>query len=321
MYLRNRGDIDAVFSIDAIVKVSHDTGDKELFGLQNFNALFSVPGIITVGPNFKLLGSVDMDASISGHIEVAVKNLKDPDSTTQSGTTTFDCFGITWAAVFNKLPNCEVDLVVDGYATVYLKASTTTTSVCYGVNTGANLFAQLDAPSQLNWVLPASPWVLGESSAPIVPETCPISASARDVETLSIEPPGLRARPAAALARDGLEKRGRKVYMYTTSTGITINLDTATFPNCGAAIANRPQNYFWNYIARGLGDGVNNCRPCARQQQNESPEGNILQDAESVSRLGLAGRHYDLSLPSSPISPTSPPRLRTRRQFGTSSSV
>lgn len=73
MYLRNRGDIDAVFSIDAIVKVSHDTGDKELFGLQNFNALFSVPGIITVGPNFKLLGSVDMDASISGHIEVAVK--------------------------------------------------------------------------------------------------------------------------------------------------------------------------------------------------------------------------------------------------------
>ncbi len=144
-------------------------------------------------------------------------------------------------------------------------------------------------------------------------------------------PAGVRARELvgvqenaafrALLARDGLEKRDRKVYMYTTSTGITINLDTATFPNCGAAIANRPQNYFWNYIARGLGDGVNNCRPCARQQQNESPEGNILQDAESVSRLGLAGRHYDLSLPSSPISPTSPPRLRTRRQFGTSSSV
>ncbi|OTA92708.1 glycoside hydrolase family 18 protein [Hypoxylon sp. CO27-5] len=382
MYLRNRGDIDATFTIDAIVKTSYDTGDKELFGLQNFNALFSVPGIITVGPNFRLLGSVNMDISVSGHIEAAVKvaswdtritfpdqgsdynpkNLKDPDPTTQSGKPTFDwsveangqitahvkplvSFGITWGAVFNKVPNCEVDLVVDGYATVYLKASTKTSSVCYGVNTGANLYAQLDAPSQLNWILPSNPWILGQWSAPIIPETCPISASARDTETLLIEPPksrvlgdrgllpdslhpglgfglekrattvigpllhlpfgltcptaqqetgdvapcplcsgsngitkrndssssdiftredaagciyiptgdetpcpaGVQARDfveilengtvGGLLSRDGLEKRDRKIYKYTTTTGTIIDLDTATFPNCGTAIS------------------------------------------------------------------------------------
>ncbi|KAI0818343.1 carbohydrate-binding module family 18 [Xylaria sp. FL0064] len=226
MYLRNRGEIDAVFTIDAIVKAGFNTGETELFGLQNFNALFSVPGIITVGPNFRLFGYVEMEASISGHIEAAVtmaswdtqlsfpdqgpdydlKNLKNPESKTQSGTPTFDwsvethgeitahvkpqvSFGITWGKVFNKLPNCEVDLVVDGWATVYLKASTTTRSVCYGVITGANLFAALDAPSQLNWILPTNPWMLGEWSADVVPETCPISANAKDIETRLIEPP------------------------------------------------------------------------------------------------------------------------------------
>lgn len=33
MYLRNRGDIDAIFTIDAIVRAAYDTGDIELFGL------------------------------------------------------------------------------------------------------------------------------------------------------------------------------------------------------------------------------------------------------------------------------------------------
>ncbi|KAI0971243.1 carbohydrate-binding module family 18 [Xylaria arbuscula] len=385
MYLRNRGDVDAVFTVDAIVKTSYDTGDRELFGLQNFNALFSVPGIITVGPNFKLFGSVNIDASISGHIEAAVnitswdtqlsfpdqgpdynpKNLKDSKPTTQTGKPDFDwsveasgqitahvkplvSFGITWGAVFNKLPNCEIDLVVDGYATVYLKGSTTTKSVCYGVNTGANLFAQLDVPPQLNWVLPENPWVLGEWSAPIIPETCPISAGAENHDTLFIKPPGLRARLGARqrgrysdsldtrpdhglqkraatvigpllhlpfgltcptaekqtgdvapcplcsgadgitegsasgsnliferddapgcifipdgdetpcpagirardlieglenatfqslLSRDELEKRDRKVFTYQPLIGPKIDLDTGTFPNCGAAIS------------------------------------------------------------------------------------
>ncbi|KAI1079051.1 hypothetical protein F5B20DRAFT_591046 [Whalleya microplaca] len=210
MYLRNRGDIDAVFTIDVIVKASYDTGNRELFGLQNFNALFSVPDTITVDPNLRLLGSVNIGVRICGHIEAAIrvtswdtqlsfpdqgpdcnpKNLKNAQPTTQPGKSTFDWsveaygqitahvkplvrFGITWGALFNKLPNCEVDLVVDGYVTVYLKASTTTGS--------------------LNWILPSNPWVLAECFAPIIPETCPISARARSDETLHIGIPRPRA--------------------------------------------------------------------------------------------------------------------------------
>ncbi len=33
--------------------------------------------------------------------------------------------------------------------------------VCYGVMTGAELYAKLDAPSMFNWVLPSNPWTLG----------------------------------------------------------------------------------------------------------------------------------------------------------------
>ncbi|KAI0543166.1 carbohydrate-binding module family 18 [Xylaria digitata] len=266
MYLRNRGDIDAVFTIDAIVKASYDTGDRELFGPQNFNALFSVPGIITVGPNFKLLGSVNMDVSISGHIEAAVKiaswdtqvsfpdqgsdynpkNLKDPEASTQPGKPTFDwsveaqgqitahvkplvSFGITWGTVFNKLPNCEVDLVVDGYATVYLRASTVTSSVCYGVNTGATLYAQLDAPSQLSWVLPTNPWIFGEWSAPIIPETQPARLGA-----------GRRGLPSDSLSTelgDGLRKRestviGPLLHLPFGLTCPTAEKETGPVPAC-----------------------------------------------------------------------------------------
>ncbi|KAI0865410.1 hypothetical protein F4860DRAFT_307737 [Xylaria cubensis] len=221
MYLRNRGDIDAIFTIDAIVRAAYDTGDIELFGLQNFNALFSVPGIITVGPNFKLFGSVNVELSVSGHLEASVKLAKwdtritfpdqgsdyDPKSLnddtnpdTQAGKTDFDwsveasgqitahvkpqvSFGITWGSIFNKVPNCEVDLVVDGYATAYLRANAGKSggSVCYGANVGASLYAQLDAPKQLSWVLPHSPWFLGEwGPVPTIEETCPIS-SKRDL--------------------------------------------------------------------------------------------------------------------------------------------
>jgi chitinase len=48
LYLRNKGKITTIFNIDALVQAMYSTGDIELFGLQNFNALFGVPGIVTV---------------------------------------------------------------------------------------------------------------------------------------------------------------------------------------------------------------------------------------------------------------------------------
>ncbi|KAJ4385303.1 hypothetical protein N0V93_010364 [Gnomoniopsis smithogilvyi] len=54
------------------VLLLYNTGDIELFGLQNFNTLCDGYGIVTVEPNFKLLGSVNIDVSLSGSSEAAV---------------------------------------------------------------------------------------------------------------------------------------------------------------------------------------------------------------------------------------------------------
>ncbi len=46
-------------TLEAFGMVSFSTGRLEMFGMQNFGATFSVPGIVTIGPNFKLFGVSD----------------------------------------------------------------------------------------------------------------------------------------------------------------------------------------------------------------------------------------------------------------------
>lgn len=48
LYFKNSGTNASLFTIDALVQASYDTGDIELFGLENFGGAFSVPGILTV---------------------------------------------------------------------------------------------------------------------------------------------------------------------------------------------------------------------------------------------------------------------------------
>lgn len=116
---------------------------------------------MTVGPNFRLLGSVNMDVSLSGSFKAAVtladwdtqvsfpdpgtsgefdpQDLQTPEDKTQPGDASFDwsvqaegqitahlkpqaSFSITWGSVFSSLDNCEVDLVLDGYMQAYVRA-------------------------------------------------------------------------------------------------------------------------------------------------------------------------------------------------------
>ncbi|KAK4097654.1 glycoside hydrolase family 18 protein [Parathielavia hyrcaniae] len=79
---RNRGSVKASFNLDALATVSFMTGTMELFGLQNFGATFSVPGIVTIGPNFRVLGSVEGSATLHGEARVDIK-LADWDYTQQ----------------------------------------------------------------------------------------------------------------------------------------------------------------------------------------------------------------------------------------------
>jgi len=161
-------------------------------------------------------------------------NLANPNAeTAEVGSPTFDwsvsargqvtahvkpmvSFGITWNPFFG-IGNCEVDLVADGYVQFYLtaQASGSGNSVCYGANTGANLYAQIQAPSQFNWILPTNPWQLGSwGPAPVVQETCPISS--RDVHIEAPVPRALIEGPSLGASRrlrevEALSKRGTTV--------------------------------------------------------------------------------------------------------------
>lgn len=42
--------------MEAQATVRFSTGSVELFGMQNFGGTFTVPGIVTIGPNFRVLG-------------------------------------------------------------------------------------------------------------------------------------------------------------------------------------------------------------------------------------------------------------------------
>ncbi|KAI3338994.1 carbohydrate-binding module family 18 [Ustulina deusta] len=55
---RSKGNIDAMLVFDAFGKVSFSTGRLEIFGAQNFGATFRIPGLVTVGPNFKVYGPI-----------------------------------------------------------------------------------------------------------------------------------------------------------------------------------------------------------------------------------------------------------------------
>ena len=40
--------------------------------MQNFGATFAVPGIVAVGPNMRIFGSVNMDVAVQGHLQADV---------------------------------------------------------------------------------------------------------------------------------------------------------------------------------------------------------------------------------------------------------
>ncbi|KAI4122687.1 MAG: hypothetical protein LQ338_005669 [Usnochroma carphineum] len=74
LYFKNKGDVSATFTLDAVGKAKFGTGDIEIAGLENFpGATFGIPKLLTVGPNFKLIGAVDAEVTMSGHLESKVQ--------------------------------------------------------------------------------------------------------------------------------------------------------------------------------------------------------------------------------------------------------
>ena len=148
-------------------------------------------GIVTVGPNLAVYGSVDAVLVVAGHLESEVNiakwetqqtypqesgymptSLDDPDrdGTQTLGKPTFDwsvaaagqveihlkptiTFGIVFDARW-KAPKAAVDLVADGYIILHAAAAAGSGATCpftYGIDAGADLYAQLTAPILFNW--------------------------------------------------------------------------------------------------------------------------------------------------------------------------
>lgn len=73
LYFKNKGEVSATFTLDAVGRAVFETGDKELLGLQNFpGATFGIPKLLTVGPNFKLFGAIEASVTLAGHLESRV---------------------------------------------------------------------------------------------------------------------------------------------------------------------------------------------------------------------------------------------------------
>ena len=194
LYVKNKGEVTATFSLDAIASLSYSSGNRELFGLENFpGATFRVPGILTVGPNFRLLASLEASVVLAGHLESQVNiaswsiqqtypqqepgfQPQDLQSLNRDGTQilgqpTFDysvaasgeivthllptiTFGIDFEPRW-KVDSCKVDLVADGWVRFHAAAeassSNTNCPFSYGVDAGADLYAELTVPKLFGW--------------------------------------------------------------------------------------------------------------------------------------------------------------------------
>lgn len=196
LYFKNKGEVSATFTLDAVGRASFETGDKELLGLQNFlGATFGIPKLLTVGPNFRLFGAVEASVTLASHFESKVDIAKweiqqtYPDQDAEAGPKalsdpsrdgtgsfnglsqpTFD-YSVTASGqmtahlkptfesgiVFDKMWNvgdAKVDVVADGWVRLMAAAGVSSQGNCpftYGIDVGADLYANVEAPAAFGW--------------------------------------------------------------------------------------------------------------------------------------------------------------------------
>jgi len=128
LYFKNRGEVTAIFTLDAEGKAVYKTGDKELVGLQNFpGATFSIPKLLTVGPNFKLYASAEADVTLKGHLESRVDIASwDVQQTYPNPSSEYDPKSLSTVTRDMTLkglqqPTFDYSLTAEGQLTAHLK--------------------------------------------------------------------------------------------------------------------------------------------------------------------------------------------------------
>lgn len=162
LHFNNAGEIEAIFTLDALMKLDWDSGVFNLATLPLPGASFYIPGIMTVGPHFNLDARFKAGMAVEGHIEARVtlaeweirqtfpqqnddydpKAIDDPKrgfNTDGLREPTFDAtveafgyaeahllptlsFGIEFEKQW-KVDKCTVELVADGYVRLRAKSS------------------------------------------------------------------------------------------------------------------------------------------------------------------------------------------------------
>ncbi|KXH60486.1 glycosyl hydrolase family 18 [Colletotrichum salicis] len=73
---RNKGDVEVSFNFVANAELRFSTGPAELAGLAPLGASFKIPGILTCGPQFRLIGELNGKASIDANARISYKVAK-----------------------------------------------------------------------------------------------------------------------------------------------------------------------------------------------------------------------------------------------------
>ncbi|KAL4984435.1 hypothetical protein BDW68DRAFT_193691 [Aspergillus falconensis] len=215
LYFKNKGKVTAQFQVDAVASVNWNSGDIKLIGLDNFpGATFRVPGVVTLGPNMAVYASADAAVTLSAHLQAEVNivswdiqqtypqtnqyPMSALDSPNYDGTQTLKSPSVdasvsavgelalhlkpkvTFGIVFDDrwdVPDCSVDLVLDGFVIFHAEAglSTESSNSCpfsYGIDAGANVYGQLNAPSFYNWGGTKQVPIASVPRKQITPDTC-----------------------------------------------------------------------------------------------------------------------------------------------------
>jgi chitinase len=214
LYFKNRGEITAVFTLDAKGSVTFDSKDIKLADIPLPGMAFRIPKIVTVGPSFKLYASADAEVSLAGKIESRVKlaewsiqqtypqetndwnpkalsgikanadkdGLLDPSfdlSIKAEGRITAHlkpaiAFGLEFDPYW-KVGSCAAELVVDGYIQVFAELSNNNDCPFkYSVSAGAALVARAKIPKSFKWK--PEPYKFPIKDWPITGDSCPSSS-------------------------------------------------------------------------------------------------------------------------------------------------
>lgn len=130
--------------------------------------------------------SIDASVSVYGEVQLHIKPTVS--------------FGIVFDSQWN-VPDCSASLVMDGYVIFHAQASASlngdrTCPFSYGIDAGADMYAQLSAPPSFNWGGQYPIPVPGLARRQILGETCVGGTSSkRDLEALGTQVEGPRTLP------------------------------------------------------------------------------------------------------------------------------